>query len=178
MFPTFVLVHAQIDLHEGTPFRTLGFADKVHAGFLRSVIGLAGVAGNAGANDIFPSRGATAIAWNDVVEIQILAIKNLAAILARAVVALKNIMPRELDFLLGQPIKHDEQDDPGHADFEGDGVDAFRVRLLLGQILPLIEAKRLKGAIVTAEDSLGVPFKEQGEGAARGADIDRLPQSV
>ena len=55
MLPAFVLVQAQVDLDEGTPLGPLGLADEVHAGFLRRVIGLARVAGDAGADDVFPS---------------------------------------------------------------------------------------------------------------------------
>src|SRR5213078_2340202 len=52
-------------LHEGTPLRTLRFADQPQAGFLGSAIGLFRVARNARANDVFPggrtprSRGRT-----------------------------------------------------------------------------------------------------------------------
>ena len=122
--------------------------------------------------------GTAAIAGNDVVEIQILAVKSLAAVLAHVVVALENIVPGELDLFFGQAVEHDQQDDAGHADFEGDGADAFRMRLLLGKVLPLIEAEGLEGAVLRIQHHLGVAFKEQGEGASRGADINRLPQAV
>ncbi len=53
---------------------------------------------------------------DDVIEVQIFAIKNFAAVLAGVFVALKNIMPRELHFLLRQTVIHEEQDDARHAD--------------------------------------------------------------
>ena len=46
MFPTVVL-DAQIDLHERTPFGPFGLAHQVHGGLLRGAIGFLGVAANA-----------------------------------------------------------------------------------------------------------------------------------
>ena len=146
--------------------------------FLRRVIGLAGVAGDAGADDVFPGRRAAAVARDDVVEVQVLAVKSLAAVLAGVVVALENVVPGEFDFLLGQPVEDRQQNDPRHANPEGNGVDAFRVGFLLGKILPLVEIEGLKRAVLRAEDDLRVAFKEQRQGAAGGADIDRLPEAV
>ena len=118
MFPTVVMVQAEVDLDEGPPFGAFGFADEMHGGFLRRMVGLARVAGDAGADNIFPGRGAATIARDDVVEVQIFAIENLAAILAGVVIALENIMTCEFDFLLGQAVKNHEQNDAGNANSE------------------------------------------------------------
>jgi hypothetical protein len=178
MFPAFVLVQAQVDLHEGTPLGPLGLADKVHAGLLRGVIGLAGIARNTRANDVFPSRWAAAIAGNDVIQVQVFAVEGLAAILTGVVIALENIVPCEFHFLFGKAVEHDEQDNARHADLEGNGADALGVRLLIGKVLPLIEAESLKGAVLRIENDLSVAFEEQGERAPGGADINSLPQPV
>lgn len=178
MLPAFVLVQSQIDLNERTPLGPLGLANEMHARLLRRVVGFAGVAGDAGADNVLPCGGTAAVAGNDVIEIQILAVESLAAVLAHVVIALENIMPGELDFLFGEAVEHDEQNDAGNADFEGDGADAFRMRLLFGKVLPLIEAVGLERAVLGIQDHLGMAFKEQSESAARGADINRLPQSV
>src|SRR5688572_6234492 len=69
MLPAIVVLSAEIDLDERTPLRPLGLANEMHAGFGRSTVGFAGVTTNAGAHDVFPSGGAAAIAWHDVVEI-------------------------------------------------------------------------------------------------------------
>ena len=62
MFPAVVPLQREIDLHERTPFGALGFADEMHAGFLRRAIGLARVALDARAHDVFPGRRAAAVA--------------------------------------------------------------------------------------------------------------------
>jgi len=67
MLPAFVMVHSKIDLDEGTPFWALGFADEMHAGFLWRVVCLERIAGDAGANDVLPSRRTAAVARNDMI---------------------------------------------------------------------------------------------------------------
>ncbi len=68
MFPTVVL-DAEIELDEWTPFRAFRFSDEVQPCFLRRLVGLLRITGNAGANDVFPSSRTTAIPRDDVVEI-------------------------------------------------------------------------------------------------------------
>src|SRR5277367_4968022 len=80
MFPTVVL-DAQIDLHKRTPLGPLGLAYQVHGGFLGGAVGLLRVAAYARANDVLPSRRAAAVARDDVIEIQVLALKNVSAVL-------------------------------------------------------------------------------------------------
>ena len=105
------------------------------------------VAADAGADDVFPRRRAAAVARDDVVEVQILAVKNFAAILAGVFVALENVVARELDLLLRQPVVHQQQDDARHADAEGDGVDGFLVRRGFGKIAPFVKIKRAERAV-------------------------------
>src|SRR5436305_11887798 len=105
MLPAFVLVETHVDLHKRTPLRSLRLFHQMHAGFLRSAIRLLRIALDAGANNVFPSRRTTAIAWNYVVEVQIFAIENDAAILAGVAVAFENVVTSELYFLLGKPIE-------------------------------------------------------------------------
>src|SRR5262245_57621191 len=118
MFPAFVMLEAEVDLHEGTPLGPLRFADQMHAGLQRRAVGLARVAAHAGANDVFPRCWAAAVAGNDVVEVQVLALEDVATILAGVAVALENVVPRELHFLLRQAIENDEQDDARNPDAE------------------------------------------------------------
>lgn len=178
MFPTVVLMEAKVDLHEGTPLRSAGFANEMHAHFLRGVIGFEGVAGNAGANDVFPRGRPAAVARDDVVQVQILAIQSLAAVLAGAVVTLENVVPGELDLLFGKAVEDDQKDDARDANPERNGVNALGVRFLFGEVLPLVEIVSLKGAVFRAEHHLGVAFEQQRQGAAGGADVYRLPQPV
>src|SRR5579872_6155803 len=156
MLPAFVLVQTEVDLHERTPLGPFRFANQVQAHFLGRMVCLACVTRDAGADDVLPGGGAAAVAGNDMIEVQILAIERLAAVLAGVLVPLENVVAGELDLLLGQPVKHNQQDDPGYANFEGDGMNAFGMRLLLGKVLPLAETERLEGTVFHTKHRLGV----------------------
>src|SRR6185503_20144773 len=125
MLPTVVVVKAQVDLDEWPPLGSFGFADEPHGRFLRCAVGLLSVTGNAGTDDILPSGWPTAVARDDVIQVQIFAVVHLAAVLASVLVPLENIVPRELDLLLRQPIEHHEQNHARDANTERDGADAF-----------------------------------------------------
>ena len=178
MFPTVVPVQGEIDLHERTPFRALRFADEIHARLGWCPVGLVCVATDAGTNDVFPGRRAAPVARNDVVEVQILPVKNLAAILAGVFVAFKNIVPGELHFLFRHPVIHEQQDDARHADAEGDAVNGVFVRAGGGNIAPFGKIKSAEGTVGIIQNDLGVALKEQRESAPGGADIDCLPEPV
>jgi hypothetical protein len=177
MLPTIVL-DAEVDLDKRAPFRTLRFSDQMHAGFQRGQVGLLSVAPDAGAHNVLPRCGAAAIARDDMIEIQIFALKNMAAVLAGVAVAFEDVVTREFDLLFRQPVKHHQQDDSRNPDFEGNGGDGFRVRLLLGKIAPLVKTECLESAVGIAEDNLGVPFKHKSQRASRRANVDRLPEAV
>ena len=115
---------------------------------------------------------------SDVVEVQILAVKNFAAILAGVFVALKNVVPRELHFLFRHPVIHEQQNDARDADAEGNGVDGFLVRRGFGKAAPFGKIKSAERAVRLVHHDLRLALKQQREGAAGGADVDRLPQPV
>src|SRR6266567_765058 len=110
MFPTVVVMEAQIDLHEGPPLRSFRPADESHPDFLRRAVGLLSVAGDAGTDNVLPGGGSAAVARNDMIQVQIFPVENMPAILARVFVSFKNVVPGEFDFLLWKPIEHDEED--------------------------------------------------------------------
>ena len=118
MFPAFVMLEGEADLHERAPFRPLRLADQVHGGFGWCAIGLACIAFDAGANDVLPRRRAAAIPGDHMVEIQILAIKNVSAILAGIAVPFKDVMPGEFDLLLREAVKHHQKNHAREADPE------------------------------------------------------------
>src|SRR5271167_3560727 len=118
MFPAVVPGQGETDLHERTPLWPLWFADEVQARLLRRAVGLACIASDAGADDVFPRSRPAAVTRDNVVQIQVLTVKNIAAILAGVFVALKNIVARELDLLFRQPVIHEQQDDARHTDAE------------------------------------------------------------
>ena len=178
MLPTIVVAGAKVDLDERSPLRALGFAHEVHAGLMGSPIRFPGITLDAGANDIFPSGGAAPFARYYVIQVQILPVKDEPAVLAGIPVPLKNVVPGELDLLLRHAIKQCEDDYARNANAEGDGVNAFGMRLFPGEIVPLVEAVGLEGAVRQVEHHLGMPLKKERERAPRTANVHSLPQSV
>ena len=172
------MLEAEVDLDERTPLGPLGLADEMQAGFERSAIGLARITLDARADDVFPRRRAAAIAGNDVIQVQVLAVEDVSTVLAGVPVALKDVVPGELDFLLRQAVEEDKQDDAGNADPERDRVDAFRMRFLLGEVMPLAEIESLEGAVGAVEDDLGAALEQERESPLCRADIHRLPKAV
>jgi len=162
MTPTVVHGGPEADLHEGSPLGSLGLAHETHVSLGRSAVGLARVAGNAGADDVFPSRGPTPISRNHVVEVQIAPIKDLAAVLAGVLVPLEQVVPGEFDFLLGKTVKPHEQDDPGYPDSERDRADgAVGFGVGRGQVTPLLEVQCPVITVAITEHHLCVPFEEK-----------------
>ncbi len=115
MLPTIVTVQAEADLHKGTPLGPTGLANQVQACFLWRVIGLFGIALDAGANNVLPRCRPAAVARDDMVQVQVLAFEDDAAILAGVFVPLKDVVPRELDLFLGQTIVNQKENDPWNA---------------------------------------------------------------
>jgi hypothetical protein len=113
-----------------------------------------------------------------VIEVQILAFKYLAAVLAGIAVPLENVVPREFDLLFRQTVEHQQQDDARHPNLEGNGGDGFRMGLLLGEIAPLMEAESLKSAFGIRKNDLGMTFEDKSQRAPGGAYVNRLPEAV
>lgn len=166
---------AEADLYEGTPFGPFGFANEAQSGLLWGAVGLSRIATNARANNVLPRSWSATVARDDVVQVQILAVKNFATVLTGVFVTFKNIMTGEFDLLFGQPVIHEQQDDSRHADAERDGMDKFIGRRRFGEAAPFVEIKGTERAVLGADHSLRLALKEQGESAAGGADVDRLP---
>ena len=139
MPPALVLGRREGDLDERSPFRPFRFADQGHLRFARQPVALARVTGDAGANDVLPRRGATAIPRHDVVEIQLAAVEHLAAILAGVLVPLENVVAGKLYLLLRQPIEKEQHDHARHADFPRDGGDHLMIWRGRGEIAPTFE---------------------------------------
>ena len=112
---------------------------------------------------------------DDVVQIQILPVKYAPAVLAHVFVALKNVVTRELHFLLGQPVIDEQQNDARHTDAEGNGADGFLRRRVFGNVAPFLKIEGVKRAVLGVDDDLRLALKQQYERPACGADVDRLP---
>lgn len=171
-------VQREVDLHKGAPLGSLGFAHKVHASLRRSVVRFAGIARDAGTNNVFPRGRTTTIARNNVVEVQLASVKHPAAILAGVFIAFKNIVPGKFDFLFRHPVVHEQQNDARHANAKGDGMNEFFVRSIGGNIAPFLKTEGAERAVWVIHHDLRLTLKKQSESAAGGANIHRLPEPV
>ena len=131
-------------MQEGPPLRTLRLSNQRHVRFLRQPVALAGITWNARANDIFPRRGAATIAWNHVIEIQIGAIEEVAAILTGVLVPLENVVPRKLHFLFRQAIKKEKNDHARNPNSPGNRANEFMVWRARRKLTPAREVVRQK----------------------------------
>jgi hypothetical protein len=108
MLPTIVVMAREADVHEGSPFGAPWLADQLKARFVGKPIALPRVAGDAGANNVFPSCLAATIPWKDVIQIQIVSLILPATVLAGVLVPFEDIVPRKLDLFLWQPLEEQQ----------------------------------------------------------------------
>src|SRR2546423_9009929 len=97
MLPAIVMLEPKVDLHEWPPLRPLRLPDQMHSRLMRGPIGFDRIALDTRADDVFPRGRSAPVARNDVVQVQVLAIKLVTAILACVLIPLKDIMPRTLN---------------------------------------------------------------------------------
>ena len=116
MTPTVVDAACKGNIHEWTPFRPFGLLQELHLCLMRKSIPLAGIARYAGTHDIFPCSLASAITGKHVIDVQIIPLKEMAAVLARVFVALKDIETCELHLFLWQSVEKAEDNDAGNPD--------------------------------------------------------------
>ena len=175
MLPAIVLMQAEIDLDKRPPLGPLWFANEVQACFLWRAIGFESIAVDARTDNILPGGRPAPVARNHVIQVQILPIERLSAILTRVLVSFKNIVAGEFDLFLRQMIIDHQQNNAGHADTEGYSPHRFRMRFLLGEIVPLDKAVRLERAVTSVQHSLGMALKQQRQRPSGGANVNRLP---
>jgi len=173
-----MLRRLECDLDKRAPLRTLWFANQSHVRFTRQAIALPCIAWNAGANDVFPRGRSAAIARNNMIEVEIVAIEDVAAVLAGILVALKDIMSRKLHFLFWQPIEEQQHDYARNADLERDCRDQFVVGRVRRKVAPTFEIVREKIIGIIGRNDVGVSGINQGERAADRADVHRLPETI
>src|SRR5439155_11867032 len=95
MLPTIVMLEPEVDLHKRPPLRPFRLPDEVHRSLMGGPIRLDRITLDTRADDVFPSRRSAAVARDDVIEVQVFAIKLVTAILARVLIPLEDIMPRK-----------------------------------------------------------------------------------
>jgi len=104
VLPAVMLVEGEINLNEGTPLRPLGFSNQVQACLLRSAVGLECITLDTGTDNVFPSGRTAAVPWQNMIQVEILAITGFAAVLAGIAIAFEDVMPGKLDLFFGNMI--------------------------------------------------------------------------
>jgi hypothetical protein len=139
---------------------------------MRKAIPFSGITRDAGANDILPRRKPAFIAWNDVIQIQVAFIEDLAAVLTGILVALEDVVPGKLHLFPRHAVEEHEHDHARHSDLERNGVHHLLFWRLDGEVAPALEVVREEVIVPVGKDDLGVPRTEQREGAPDGADVE------
>jgi hypothetical protein len=178
VLPEIVLWRGKRDLHKRAPFGPLWLADQAHVHLSRKPIALLGITGDARAHHVFPSGCPSAVARHHVIEIQVAPIKYLAAVLAGILVAFENVVPGKLNLLFRKPIENQEYDNAWNANLERNRSDYFMVGRARRNIAPAIEIVREEIIRFIGGNHVRVPGVNERKGAARSADIDRLPQAI
>jgi len=166
------------DVHKGAPLGTFWFFQKRHPCLMRQTVSLACVAGNAGADDILPSRLTTPVTRKDVIDVEIAPIKVFAAVLAGVLVPVEDVESRELDLLFRQAVKQGEDDDSRNPDFQRDGLQHPWLGIAERKVPPAGKIVREKIHFTVGRDGPRVSLIEEGKGAACGTGVDGLPQPV
>src|SRR5438445_801562 len=159
MLPAIVMLEPEIDLHEGPPLRPFWLPNQMHSGLMRGPVGLDRITADTRADNVFPRGRSAPVARDDMVQIQVFAIKVVTTILAGVLVSLEDIVPRKLHFLLRQAIEQHQQNHSRDPNSKGDRVDALWMRFLLRKIVPLVKVEGLKGAIAVIHHHLGAAFE-------------------
>ena len=124
------------DIHKGAPFWALRFLKQMHPSLVRQSIPLAGIADDAGTDDIFPSGLSSSVARQHMVDIELAAVEMFPAVLAGILIPFKNIEPREFDLLFWEAVKEAENDDSWNSDVKRDRLQHPRLRIRAGKITP------------------------------------------
>src|SRR5438270_708851 len=103
---------------------------------------LARIARDTGANHVLPDGESASVARHDVIEIQVVPLKELAAVLAGVLIALKYIVPRKFHFLFRQPIEEEQHDHTRHPNLPRNRGDDFVIGRGGGKIAPTVEVMR------------------------------------
>ena len=176
--PAIVQLAVESDVDERPPLRTHGPLNEVHPDLMREPVALSRVTRDARADDVFPSRRAAFVARDDVIKIQVALVENVAAVLAHVLVALEDVVPRELHFLPRHPVEKQQHDHTRHADLERDRMHHVLLRLARGKVAPALEVVREKIIPPIRIHDLRVPLAQERKSPAHCADVNRLPESV
>ncbi len=97
MTPTLVNTTSKGDIDKRSPLGAFWLLEQIHSGFVRKLVSLAGVAGDAGADDILPGGLPSTVSWQDMIDIEMAPVKMFTAVLAGIFIPFKNIESCEFD---------------------------------------------------------------------------------
>ena len=100
-----------------------------------------------------------------MVQVQFAPVKSFAAILAGVLVALEDVVARELYFLFRKPVVAEQQDDARDAQAKGHCGDGFVLGFDLGKVGPLVKVIGVKAAGVIVVHHLRIASEEQAQRA-------------
>ena len=95
-----------------------------------------------------------------MIKIQIVPLKNLAAILTSIPVPLKDVVPGELYFFLGQSLEQQQHNDPRNANAYGNCMHHFRFGIGAGKVAPAGEIMRQVVVGTIRRNHLSMPLVE------------------
>lgn len=172
------MLRAEGHVDERTPLRSLRLPDQRHVSLMREAISFSGITADARTDNVLPSGQAATIPRKHVIEIEVRAFKDIAAVLAGVFVPLEDVVPGKFYFFLRQPIKEKEDDDPRHPDLPRNGGHYFMIGRARGKIAPALEIVSEEIVSGIGRNDLSVALIEEGKGATGRANIDGLPKAV
>lgn len=113
-----------------------------------------------------------------MIEVQLVPLKNLAAILTSIPVPLENVVPGELYFFLRQSLEQQEHDNPRNANADGNRMDHFRFGIGPRKVAPTGEIMRQIVVGIVRGNHLSVPLVEECKSTPDRACVYRLPKAV
>ena len=145
---------------------------------MREAVPLACVAGDAGADNVFPGGLTAAVAGEYMIEIQFRTIEDDAAVLAGIAIPLEDVVARELYFLLWQSFEEAEHDDARNPDAQRDCLQHQRLGVHRRKIPPTRKIMRHVAAGTIGGDNLRMPLIKERQSPPCGTGVDGLPQPV
>ena len=110
-------------MNKWAPAGTLWLLEQLHVGFVGQTVPFPCVAGDAGADHVFPRSLAATLPGHHMVEVKFLSVEAASAILAGVVVALVDVLPREFYLFARQAVEGTKDNDRGDSDLEANRVD-------------------------------------------------------
>lgn len=176
--PAFVGAGVFAEPEHRPPARGGGLAQRVHVDLVGQLVRLAGVATDAGGDDVFPCGPAAFVAGQDVVEIEIGLAEDLGAVLAGVLVAQEDIAAGEADLHARKFFVKSQHDDLRHPQGDADGVDHFLDDFPRRVLHPRAQVVSPETVVAFGLHHLRVTEEEELQGTPDGAGLHRLPEPV